>query len=269
MKTRSAYLGFAMTACLGAGLVPCAAQTAPATKPSLNGAVLEIRTDRPSYVLGDLVTLEVTARNRSATSIALPRGFDVWVGHVGVMIAFEDGPFREYRGPGWGLRDVAAEEAIALLPRQSVNTEATILYNHGLESRHLNREAAERITGRYLDEGYGLAVAGRYQIKAVFYGAGFEETIESKPVEIRVEEPQGRDLEVWNLLRGDHEIGYFIQAGSPGARSSAARRQRLIDVLEKLVTHYPEGRHAERLRDQLSNYRELIDDLTARGLIIR
>jgi hypothetical protein len=40
-------------------------------------------------------------------------------------------------------------------------------------------------------------------------------------------------------------------------------------VLEKLVTDYPESRHAERLRERLSKYREIIDGLTARGLIIR
>jgi hypothetical protein len=260
---RLAVLG-AFTLCA----VPCWAQAARESTLSRAGAVLEARTSRQAYVLGEPVDLVIAARNASNRPIAIPGGFDVGQGYVGVVVAFEDGPFREYRGPGWGLDD-GRSAPVVVGPRQRVATAASILFNHGMPSGHLNPETAAEVATRYLDEGYALPVAGRYRIKALLYGENGDEVVESEPVEIAIEEPTGEDREVWNALRSDPELGYFVQAGGPRGRSSELRRQQLVSTLERLVTYHPGSRYTEVLRERLARYQDVVDDLARRGLIAR
>jgi hypothetical protein len=247
--------------------VPCGAQAARESALSRSGAVLEVRTSRQSYVLGEPVDLEIGARNGSNRSITMPGGFDVLQGYVGVVVAFEDGPYREYRGPGWGLDD-ARSSPVVLAPRQRVTTAASILFNHGMPSGHLNREAAAAVATRFLNDGYALPVAGRYRIKAVLSDE-HGDVVESQPLDISVEEPTGEDREVWNALRADPELGYFVQAGGPRGRLSELRKQQLVTTLERLVTYHPASRYAEVLRERLARYQDLVDVLVRRGLIAR
>lgn len=257
-------------AMLGAFTVTAAsgwAQTARETLPR-SGAVLEVRASRQAYVLGEPVDLEIVVRNASNRPIALPGGFDVQQGYVGVEVAFEDGPFREYRGPGWGLDD-AVSSALVLRPRQSAATAASILFNHGMPSGHLNRDRAAEVAARFLNEGYALPVPGRYHIKAVLFDGAGNGLVESLPFEITVEEPTGEDREVWNELRSDPELGYFMQAGGPRGRSSELRKQQLVTRLERLVAYHPGSRYTELLRERLARYQDLVDALARRGLIAR
>jgi hypothetical protein len=247
---------------------PCWAQSARESTLSRSGPGLELRASRQAYGLGEPVDLEIGAQNRSNGSIVIPGGLDVLEGYVGVLVAFEDGPFREYRGPGWGLED-ARSSPVVLGPRQRMTTAASILFNHGVPSGHLNRNAAAEVADRFLNEGYALPVSGRYRIKAVLFDATGGEVVESEPIEITVEEPTGEDREVWNALRSDPELGYFVQAGAPRARSSDLRKQQLVMTLERLVAYHPGSRHAERLRERLARYQGLVDDLARRGLIAR
>jgi hypothetical protein len=244
------------------------AQSPRETASSRSGAVLEVRTSRQAYSLGEPVDLEIGARNGSNQPIVIPGGLDVLQGFVQVVVAFEDGPFREYRGPGWGLED-ARSAPVVLGPRQRMTTAASILFNHGVPSGHLNRDAAAEVAGRFLTEGYALPVPGRYRIKAVLFDERGDEVVESQPIEIAVEEPTGEDREVWGVLRSDPELGYFVQAGAPRGRSSDVRKQQLVTTLERLVAYHPGSRYAEVLRERLARYHDLVDDLARRGLIGR
>lgn len=262
--------GVRSLALLGAftlGADPCLAQPGRSNAANGSAMVLEVRSSQPAYALGDPVDLEIVVRNASTQPISIPAGFDVLQGFVGVEVAFGDGPFREYRGPGWGLEDATGEARVILGPKQRVATTANILFNHGSASGHLNPQAAAEIASRYLDEGYALPSAGRYRIRAVMHGGNA--SIWSEPIEIVVEQPTGEDAEVWNTLRSDPELGYFMQTGGPRGRSSAARRQQLISTVAQLVTYHPGSRYSEVLRERLSRYQDLVDDLARRGVIAR
>jgi len=258
MKT---YVGHAWPMALmvlfagGSGL--SAGQSVQRARPSLEGAMLDVRASAPRYVLGELVHLDISVTNVSGGVIPLPAGFDVWEGHVEVAIAFEDEPFRNYRGPGWGLRDALPHEAIALQAGTTVQTDATILYSHGIETRHLNKRVAGEVAARNLEEGYALARPGRYRIKAVLHGAGFVETIESHPTEIIVDEPHGPDRDAWAVLKTDPEYGYFIQAGGPMGHPDSKRSRQILAVLERIVGDYPRSRYAESLGLAISKHREV------------
>lgn len=228
---------------------------------------LMFRADSASYVLGEPVTLQVAVVNASTTLALIPDGADVWVGHVEVLIAFEDGGYRKYRGPGWGRRDVFGTGLRTLRPGQAHTTQATILYNHGVDSDHLNEQRAQEIRERFLETGYAFPLPGRYRIKALFHDHRFVHSIESAPIEIAVGEPAGVDRDVWEVLKTDPDYGYFIQSGGPKGHPTAPRNIKMVETLEKIANDQPMSRYTEAINRTLSNHRAVIEDLRVRGII--
>jgi hypothetical protein len=266
MKTSAGYSWMTASIVLLAAVSGTVA-TAQQRKASLEGGILDVQPSTRTYVLGELVNLEISLTNISGGTMSLPAGFDVWEGHVEVSIAFEDEPFRKYLGPEWGLRDASPRGPITLQPGETVRTDTTILYNHGIETKHLNRRLAAEIAARNIEDGYALARPGRYRIKAVLHGDGFTDRIESVPAEIVVDEPKGRDREVWAMLKGDPEYGYFIQAGGTKRHPDAARSRQIVADLEKVFIDFPRSRYAEPLGLALSKHRDVRERLEALGLI--
>jgi hypothetical protein len=232
-----------------------------------SGLRLVLTADSMSYVLGQPVNLDVSVVNTSQTPALIPDGADVWEGYVEVLIAFEDGGYKEYKGPGWGLRDVARSGSIAVGRGHAHTTQATILYNHGVETQHLNALRAREIEERFLETGYALATPGRYRIKARLYDRRFVSSIESPPIEITVGEPAGVDREVWEVLKTDPDYGYFIQSGGPRGHPRDPRNTKMAETLEKLANDRPQSRYTEAITRALGNHRAVIEDLRLRGII--
>lgn len=228
---------------------------------------LALRADRTSYVLGEPVNLDVKVVNLSSTPAVIPEGADVWVGHLELLIAFEDGRYRTYRGPGWGLTDSPGSGSITLLRGQAHMTQATILYHQGVDTDHLNARRAREIREHFLETGYALAMPGRYRIKARLYDERFADSIASAPIDITVDEPDGIDRDVWAVLKENPDFGYFIQSGGPHGHPTAPENVRMVETLEELANEQPLGRYAEVIRRSLDIHRELVDDLRVRGLI--
>ena len=183
------------------------------------------------------------------------------------VTASEDLRYKEYRGPGWGLRDVAESGSITLRPGQAHRTRATILYNHGVETEHLNARRAKEIREQFLGTGYALGTPGRYRIKARLYGHRFVNYIESAPIEITVSEPTGIDREVWEVLKTDPEYGYFIQSGGPKGHPTTPRNVQMMETLEKIANDQPLSRYTEGINQSLSKHRAVLEDLRGRGLV--
>ena len=268
MKTRVACLWIMASMIRLAGVSePSSSASIEQTNPSLQGAMLELRSSASSYVLGELIKLEISVTDISAATISLPAGVDVWEGHVEVLLAYEDEPFKKYRGPGWGLRDTTPRDALVLQSGKTLRTNATMLYNHGVETKHLNKRLAGEIAASHIEDGYALTRPGRYRLKALLHGNGFEESIESQATEIHVGQPQGADRAAWAVLKNDSEYGYFIQAGGPKGHPAAPRSQQIIAVLERVFGDYPESRYAEPVGVALAKYRDTFARLAERGLI--
>jgi len=228
-------------------------------QPGMSGLVLEMRPDKASYVLGETVALEFTVMNESATTVTLAGGADVWRGSIEVFVAFGDEGYREYRGPRWGLDDVVAASPMTLAPGGVYRTEATLLYNHRVETAHLAPSRARAIEEAQVSSPYALARPGIYSIKAVLYDARFEDRIESEPVVIGVVEPSGEEIEIWNQLQGDPELGYFIQTGGPRGHPTAPRSLQLATTLERIVDAHPGGRYTAAIQSALAQYRTSVE----------
>lgn len=234
---------------------------------NFNQLALNVQSDKQSYVPGELVGLRFRVVNRSDAPVILRGGGDVWDGLLKVLIAYNDGPYREYVGPRWGIKDVAVLVETEIPPGKFFETEATVLYNHRLETSHLSELYKNEPTNNRLNTEYALNKSGIYRIKAVLYDSQLENKIESEPIQITVSEPRGFELEVWNLLKGDPEYGYFIQTGSPKGHPEAAKTRQLVTGLEKIVKSYPQSRYAENIRPSLSKYNSTLEVLKKNNLI--
>lgn len=229
-----------------------------------DGLALTLQSSKPSYVLGELVNLKVKVTNQTSQAVPLAGTTDVWTGAVKVFIASGEGDFKEYLGPGWGLKCVVSTAQVEISPGGNFETAATVLYNHRMETGHLSKMYASQISRKHLGTDYAFAGPGAYRLKAVLQTEGG--TLESGVLEIDIREPQGVDRSIWEVLREDPGLGYFVQSGGPMGPPETPRSQQLEATLERLIGSFPEGRQVEGIRAGLAKYRALLEELRASQL---
>ena len=248
------------------GLVALA-RTAGAQTPLSETVAVDARPDKSVYQLGDPVSLDVRVVNRSAGPLAIPAALDVWVGNVEVFIAAGGSGFVRYTGPGWGLRDLMLSGTRTLGQGQSWTTEAAILYNHGLKTDHLSPAARREASDRIPDSGFAFRSAGVYRLKVVVHGPGFTDAVESNVVQIAVTEPRGNDRAVWNVLKSDPDVAYFLHTGGPKGHPLAAKGQAIAGMLQQLAAAHPSSRYAVAIEDRLASFESTVARLRDRGLV--
>jgi hypothetical protein len=250
-----------------ATLIALAVATAEAQSRGPAAAALMVRADKPQYALGESVELSIEITNTSARDLAIPAEANVWTGYLEVLIAAADGSFLKYAGPGFGLRDSTAGSRI-LQRGQSANTTATVLFNHGVEVGHLSASArAAALQGRLPNTGFAFLAGGAYQMKARLYSLDFSEYIESQPIGIVVNEPQGTDRQVWNVLSRDPDFAYFLQAGGPKGHPSSQKSVALVSTLDALLDAYPTSRYAAAMKRALATNNARVEEARQHGLL--
>jgi hypothetical protein len=221
---------------------------------------VEVYPSSKGYVLGELVKLRIRITNRSDQAIVLSQMPSVDTGDIHVLVAAGDA-FKKYIGPQWGVRDVATAAAIELAPEEYVETQATLLYHHRIETKHLSTAYAQQITRDYIDSDYAFTTPGTYRIKVVFSGGESLGSVESEPVSISVREPKGGALKVWNALKSDARLGYFLQAGGPNGDPRSPESEELAETLNALATTYPESPQVGDILSSLSRYTKSLKKL--------
>jgi len=224
---------------------------------------LELKADRDAYLPGEVVALKIRATNKTAGPVLLHAGADVWSGRVKVLVSHAGGNYLEYFGPGWGLRETLARRTNTLQPGQFAESEATVLYNNTVETSHLSEEHARRIAGNRIRSGYAFPTPGVYSIKAVMFDAGYDKSIESAPLQIVIQAPVGADAEVWDRIRNDAGLGYFIQSGSSLYGIDDHRTAAMLTTLEGLAARHPESGHAKLIGDRVSQFRSKAEKIRA------
>lgn len=234
---------------------------APSEGGAEGGLALTLRSSKPSYALGELLSLDIKVSNQTGQTVSLSTVPDVWTGAVRVFIASEGGDFKEYLGPRWGLKDVVRAAQVEIPPGGSFETAATVLYNHPQETAHLSELYAREIRGKRVGTEYAFAQPGTHRLKAVLRTEGG--TVQSGVLAIDIREPQGVDRSIWEVLREDPELGFFVQSGGPKGPPETPRSRQLEATLERLAGSFPEGRQAEGIRAGLAEYRALLEALRA------
>jgi hypothetical protein len=232
--------------------------------PAHGQLALQLRSEKARYLPGEPIVLKFDVLNKDDGSVVLQGGADVWRGQLKVFIARPGEGFKEYLGPQWGIKDVAGG-AVTIAPRGLYETEATILYNHRAETSHLSELYAAQVGSERLGSEYAVAAPGRYRIKAVLHVAESGARIESAPISVGVDEPEGDDLRVWNEIKDDATYGYFIQTGDIKAHPNSPKAKRVVEKLDYLVTSYPDSRYTAHIRSSLAKFRAIVTEESVRS----
>lgn len=234
---------------------------------SSNPLRLDVVADKESYLLGEPINLKFKILNQSERQISLYPGSTVWDGYIDVFLAYQGEDFKRYRGPEWGLRDVYYKENLLLNPGETFESDATMLCNPVLQTSHLNEVAAQRARTRenLVQGNYVLSRPGFYFVKAILLDPKTREVVESTPIRIVAEMPQGDDLEVWNKIKSRRDYAYFIQTGSLGGSTEEATKK-VVEQLERIVRLHPTSKYAEQMRKSLNEHRAVVDKLSKDNL---
>lgn len=222
-------------------------------RPSNPFAELQISATKTEYSLGEPVKIE----RRLIKMGDAPVGFDGddRQGRFRVFIAKAAGEFRYYRFKGWGQPSMHYSEGSG-----RYKTFDTILFNSKPETDQLSeygrREAEE---GMILTD-YAFPEPGEYRIKATL---GFSvrrgtdryatsETVESNEIAVRVKEPEGDDSRVWEIMKSDPRIGFFMMEGeAPRLNIQDA----VLAKVDGITSDYPNSYLAGLLRVKAQEHR--------------
>jgi len=214
---------------------------------------LSVRASTPkqNYVTGEIIDVGIEVTNASESDITLG-GADIKSGYVLIFISTSKEGFRQYI-PG-GVR--VKTPRIVIQQGKTIQSETTIFWNAVHDTAGLSDYAIRSIQNDQLMTNYAFPKAGTYYVKAVLIIPG--ETmakIESQPIPITVNDSLGDDLEIWNLIKDDGDVGYFMQYGSVRNPHLSAEARAEFEVrMEQIAVKFPSGVHAERIRQSLAKY---------------
>lgn len=173
-------------------------------------------------------------------------------GYLRLQIAKENESFNDYFGAKW-----QTENCEVKIPQQTdsfFEANEKLLWNVKPEVSHLNSEAAKRVSKGRIMTDYAFPNAGTYFVKAIVTLPDENKTkIESEPIQIFISEPTGDDLKVWNSIKDNGEIVYFIQQGR-FLTINETEGKRLSQQIEKIVADYPGGILANQLNQSLEKF---------------
>lgn len=231
------------------------------TSQGFDKLVLEVRSDKKSYLPGEPINLKFKVVNHTEEDIPLSPGSDVETGRLQVFIAAGGGEYLRYVGPRWGLSDVAYPKPLLLNKkgRESFETEAVVLWNQQVPTSHLNERAAKRAAKGRIPSAYALLAAGEYRIKAVLADHKTGQRIESEAIEITVEEVAGDDLLVWNAIKNDGRYARFLHNGELKEHPESPAAREFIDNLERIAALHPNSRYAAHINRNLEKYKKHLE----------
>jgi hypothetical protein len=220
---------------------------------------LQVKSDKQSYLPGEMLTLDFRILNNSSVPVTLPRSVDVRTGYLRVFIAEESGQYDQYIGPRWGMSDVMRRKEVLLAPGESYETSATVLHNKTVETAHLSVTAAAEVAKGRIRTEYVLPKPGMYSIKAALYDDAMMNRIESEPISVLIEEPQGVDLEVWNKIKDDGDFALFMQTGEIKERPNGPKTKQVVETLGSIEKAFPTTRYVGGIRSGLAKRRSILD----------
>ncbi len=211
---------------------------------------LQLRSDKPRYLPGEVVTLKLRVTNSS--SVEFPTYPRVDTGNLKVLISKNGSLYKNYAGPGWGIAN-AKSSRLVIGPGQSAEATATVLYHNCLDScvtvrdSELYQNASIKSS---VDTDYALPEPGTYLLKVALVDFKTGKRIESTPLKVVVEEPTGDDRQTWAVIKNDGHYALFLQSlgGSRNVDYYVVRR------LQELVALYPKSRYTAYIRSRLAAF---------------
>jgi hypothetical protein len=208
----------------------------------VNDLQLSLKSEKTTYFLGQPIPLLIELDNLSGNPIILPDTFDPFYGSLKFSVHDYDRNVNfEYMNPNWGILETSGLVRIGA--------------NEKLENRVqlLSRVKPDKSPAYFFQsEGtYDLRVSYQIQLPG-----GAATQVESRSIKIKLVKPVGENLKVWEKIKDNPEIGYFMQQSDftiPFYRSKD--RLRLQDEVEQLILTYPDSLYSDYLRSNLEKYR--------------
>jgi len=223
---------------------------------------LALRSSQTSYRLGELVVLEAIFKNNSAE--------DLYLLQDGSQIPFiriaskSDGEFKTYV---FSEQNTPKKDGkippVKLVHNESLIKKLTVFWNKNYlpEVRNLSENAAQSYTKGKILTDYAFPKSGDYYVKVVVEltdknGLKSVRQVESEPVLISITEPEGDDLKVWNLMKINSDLGYFVQTGDliRGKYYLTEERAKFLSEVEQIIEQYPYSPYAESLRQSMAKF---------------
>lgn len=236
MKSRNSWiLGFilfAFFATVGLGVVV-------GRKPGTD-LQLKVESSKDTFMLGEPIMLDVELLNTSGKDLVLVNTFDPTYGSLKIYSRSGQKSV-EYMNPKWGILEL--------------NGITKIKANEGLSNNVsvLARLEPENVAKFFYTKAGTYSVKVSYEIR--YPGQEKAQVLESDPIELRIVEPVGDDLTVWNRMKNNGAIGYFIQHGDTHILSyKTEERKKLKEEVEQIIEQYPDSFYAASLTDSLANF---------------
>jgi hypothetical protein len=228
-------------------------------------AELRISTTKSEYLLGEPVRLErLLVKIGDPDRVGFPDG-DLR-GSLRVFIAKGDDEFRQYEWGGY-FPDREYTDGPGRL-----KVFRTIFFNKKPVTYHLSdygRRIAEK--GMILTD-YAFPEPGDYRIKATRGYAVRRGTdryassavAASNEITIRIKEPEGDDLRVWQIMKADTRIGFFMTDGeaptgypwtSGDIHDRSLQTERVLQEVDRITSDYPDSYLAGLLKVKAQEHR--------------
>ena len=232
---------------------------------SEGSAELRISTTKSEYLLGEPVRLErLLVKIWDPDRVGFPD--DDLQGALRVFIAKGHGEFRQYKWGGYSPDREYTDGPGRLKVLR------TILFNRKPRTEGLSDYGRREAENGMILTDYAFPEPGEYRIKAsrgyaVRRGSdryASSARAESNEITIRVKEPEGDDLRVWEIMKADTRIGFFMTVGeaptgypwtSGDIHDRSLQTERVLQEVDRITSEYPDSYLAGLLKVKAQEHR--------------
>jgi hypothetical protein len=217
---------------------------------------LNLNISKRTAYLGEMISLETEITNNASVPIYLEGDSNY---AVAIKIAFkEDKEYKLYapEGPLVSLDGVYIPMKIN--PQEVFRNQKTLLWNFKPEVSHLNEDVAKSETEGRIMSDYVFLNPGTYYVKAEVVVLKNEKPVrvESAPVKIRIKEPKGENLIVWNKIKENGEFAHLLQESRMTRGYHAPEEiEKFLSEVEQIISDHPKCLYAEPFRQSLAKFK--------------
>jgi len=206
--------------------------------------MLDLELSKNDFLLGEPIEFRVALRNMTTKDIVIANTIDPVYGSLKIWSRSEkQSKFDQYVNPKWGILE--PNGSVRIKPGESTSNNFRLIAR--LDAENLPR--------------FYFAHPGIYELKVSYeIHVQHEErtrSVESRAVIIRINEPVGEDLVVWNRIKEMGELAYFLQNADfhmPIYRKE--ERDALRVRIEEILDQYPSSALSEAFRRSLVIFRK-------------
>lgn len=214
---------------------------------------ITVTVPKTEFRLGEIVPVDIGVRNTTNTPLQAS------VSPCIKVTSKKDNAYKSYAPPRNSFTVDGYDAPLVLRPQETKWTRESIFWNYKPQVSHLNEDAAKpEIKDRILSD-YVFSESGEYLIKGCTAIISNEKwkVVDSEPIEITITNPSADDLEVWDLLKRNGNIGYFLQTGDvPRAfQYKTEESEALLREIDSILKKYPNNLYTTTLRQSLDTFR--------------